>query len=119
MGLDQWIKVEFDDMSREFYLRKNNVLRGYLINNSTVEDEDNCIEREIEIETIQKLEEDCLKVIKNPDLAEKILPIKEGFFFGTYDYDEWYWTLINDLYGISKQINELPNVSRIVYSDWW
>jgi len=34
------------------------------------------------------------KVIKDPAVAKKLLPVREGFFFGSYDedtaYDEWY-----------------------------
>lgn len=31
------------------------------------------------------------KVIKNSELAKEFLPTKAGFFFGSYDYDEYYY----------------------------
>lgn len=30
------------------------------------------------------------KVIEDPTVARKLLPTREGFFFGSYEYDEWY-----------------------------
>lgn len=30
------------------------------------------------------------RVVTNPEVCENILPTGEGFFFGSYDYDEWY-----------------------------
>ena len=34
------------------------------------------------------------KVMKDKTKAEELLPTQSGFFFGSYDYDEYYW---NDL----------------------
>jgi hypothetical protein len=31
------------------------------------------------------------KTIKNPAVAKKLLPVTEGFFFGSTDYDQWYY----------------------------
>lgn len=30
-------------------------------------------------------------VIENPEVAKELLPTGEGFFFGSCDYDEWYY----------------------------
>jgi hypothetical protein len=30
------------------------------------------------------------QVIANPEVAQKLLPTREGFFFGYTEYDEWY-----------------------------
>ena len=31
------------------------------------------------------------KVIKDPSVAHKLLPVCYGFFFGNTEYDEWYY----------------------------
>jgi hypothetical protein len=30
------------------------------------------------------------EVIADPAVAQELLPTQQGFFFGSYDYDEWY-----------------------------
>lgn len=30
------------------------------------------------------------KYVKDPSVAEELLPSTSGFFFGSTDYDEWY-----------------------------
>jgi len=36
------------------------------------------------------------KVIRNPEVAQTLLPTVEGFFFGGYDYDEYYLSDVED-----------------------
>ena len=33
----------------------------------------------------------CDKVLDDNSLAEELLPTRSGFFFGSTDYDEWYF----------------------------
>lgn len=40
------------------------------------------------------------KVLKDPTVAKELLPTQAGFFFGGYDYDEWYWRQLEE----TKQI---------------
>ncbi len=44
--------------------------------------------------------------IKNPEIAKELLPVKEGFFFGGTDYDEYY------MYDIEHTIEILENVIK-------
>lgn len=41
------------------------------------------------------------KEIEDPSVAKELLPVQEGFFFGSYQYDEWYY---NDLVETKKII---------------
>jgi hypothetical protein len=36
------------------------------------------------------------KIIKDPSVAEELLPTTEGFFFGCTDYDEYYYQVLVD-----------------------
>jgi len=42
----------------------------------------------------------CITVIANPELAEQLLPTGSGFFFGSTNYDEYYFGDLNDTIGI-------------------
>jgi len=34
--------------------------------------------------------------MKNPEKAEELLPVTDGFFFGSQEYDEWYFNDIQE-----------------------
>ena len=46
----------------------------------------------------------CDKVLKNHELAKKLLPTRSGFFFGSTDYDDWYF---NDVEDVRSQFKKL------------
>lgn len=51
-------------------------------------------------------------VIADPTIAKALLPVREGFFFGSYDYDSWYF----DNLVVTKDILETALAS---YPDAW
>lgn len=53
---------------------------------------------------LEELVERCDKVLKDHDLAEELLPTQSGFFFGSTDYDKWYFDDVKDC---KKQISKL------------
>lgn len=72
------------------YWRKSNQIHNWFVRN--VQDgEDNCNEYEVSKEDLETLLEVCNQVLANHDLAEELLPSQNGFFFGSTDYDEWYF----------------------------
>lgn len=69
---------------------KNSVLvKGGTVTDYTFEkdEEGNLIEKEIEVE-VEKIEDSTV--------AEKLLPTREGFFFGSTNYDKWYIETLED-----------------------
>lgn len=44
------------------------------------------------------------KVIDKPEICEKLLPTRAGFFFGDTDYDEWY---LQDIEDTIKQLEDV------------
>ena len=57
-----------------------------------------------ELGSTLRVEYDCLfceKRMKNPLLAQTLLPTQDGFFFGSTDYDEWY---LEDLKSYVEQV---------------
>lgn len=60
------------------------------------------------------------KVITNPDLAAEILPTSSGFFFGSTEYDEYYYS---DLVVTKKQLESIfedhPDTEVFYYQASW
>lgn len=57
--------------------------------------------------------------IENPEIAESLLPTQQGFFFGGYDYDQWY---VEDLKKTIKIIDyalSLPDKYDLYYRASW
>ena len=48
-------------------------------------------EHEVTIEQLKELLTTVEVVLEDRSLAPKLLPVTQGFFFGSYDYDDWYW----------------------------
>lgn len=72
------------------YFRKVNFIYRYFGNK--LEDEC-CIVTKAEIEDII---ERCKKVSADHSLAEELLPTTSGFFFGSTEYDDWYFHDVED-----------------------
>lgn len=102
------------------YWRKANHIHGWFVNN--VQDgEDNCREYEVSREQLAELRSLCQQVLDNHDLAEELLPVQEGFFFGSDTYDEWYFLqtkytldLIDKLLDESSPYNATKGLGA-----WW
>ena len=52
---------------------------------------DDCSPIEITVDKLEKLLDDCKKVLADHSLAETLLPTVDGFFFGSTGYDEYYF----------------------------
>lgn len=61
------------------------------------------------------------KYIKDPSVAEKLLPTTCGFFFGSTDYDEWYYNKVEYTAETIKQILETTDFEKemIYYISSW
>ena len=51
-----------------------------------------------------KLRDLAMQAIREPAMAADVLPTQQGFFFGSYDYDEWY---MEDMKNTVDQIDEI------------
>lgn len=62
----------------------------------------------------------CDKVLKNHKLAKKLLPTRSGFFFGSTDYNEWYFKDVEDVREQFKKLldgfNEDTDVIYVIMS---
>lgn len=76
------------------YWRKANQIHGWFVDH--VQDGvDECKEHDVSHDDLRALLEICKRVKANPAEAEKILPPTGGFFFGTYEIDDYYMEQID------------------------
>lgn len=73
---------------------------------------------------VEELLDCCNKVLENHDLAEELLPTMEGFFFGSTEYDEYYFDDVQDVKNYIEQtlipaFKELEINEGIYFSTWY
>jgi hypothetical protein len=62
----------------------------------------------------------CERILKDNELAHELLPTGSGFFFGSTDYDEWYFHGIEKTVEIvSKLIEDVPEGWAFEYQASW
>lgn len=98
------------------YWRKANAIHGWILRNTVGEDNDNCQSIEIEGNQLVNLINDCKSVLEDHSKAKELLPVMEGSFFGSYEYDEWYF---QDLEDTIKQLEGIEPTDTYVYRASW
>ena len=110
------------------YWRKANQIHKWFVDN--VQDgEDDCKDYWVSPEKLQELLNTCKKVLEFKtieDTEEKeckcaeLLPTQTGFFFGSYEYDDWYFDQIEDTIAILEKIDlEEDRQSKLVISYYY
>jgi len=72
------------------YWRKANAIHKWFVENVQHGD-DNCGAYYVSAETLRELRKTVEAVQAHPELAPRLLPTQEGFFFGSTEYDEGYF----------------------------
>ena len=75
---------------RVCYWRKANAIHAWFVENCQ-DGRDECQEAWVSREQLQELLDLCKEVLENKGKAAELLSSKSGFFFGSTDYDEWYF----------------------------
>jgi len=71
------------------YWRKANAIHAWFVKN--VQDgEDDCREYDVDKSQLTTLRDTCADVLAGKLAPEAVLPAQEGYFFGTYEYGDWY-----------------------------
>lgn len=122
MGLDQGIYKNGEEV---LYLRKANQVHGYMNSVSNLlygRDYENTEMMAIGLPTISQLHAIAVKLVtdRNEEDAEWMLPPTTGFFFGSYEIDDWYWTQLEDLAaGLGTLIKFHSPDDEYAYWAWW
>ena len=86
------------------YWRKANAIHSWFVDN--VQDgEDDCeYHRPVTKDDLEILFELCREVLIDHSKANELLPYRQGFFFGSYEYDEWYFKDIQHTADLCKEL---------------
>ena len=103
------------------YWRKANQIRNWFVENCGYPEDGNCEEVEVSKEDLENLMDTCRKVINNHELAKELLPRSSGFFYGSQEYDEWYFEDLEDTISACERIirNTDWEKEKVIYTDWW
>lgn len=123
MGLPEQLNEETEDgriegvSVRVGYWRKANAIHQWFIDHCA-DGVDNCRPVNVQKEQLLELKALCEKVTANPtaEVAAETLPPQGGFFFGSTDYDEWYFEAIKDTIEIIDRALALANDEK---APWW
>ena len=128
MGLDMSLsKVNRNGSEKELiYWHKANQIHNWFRKKMKDPSKDNCTNLYLKKSDIIELQTDINKVLKTKgkkkrlEAAQKILPTTIGFFFGTTDYDEYYFI---ELKGTAARLEtileEYDENTKFVYSAWY
>lgn len=95
------------------YWRKANAIHGWFVEYAADGDMDATLKGvHVSWELLKELKATCLKVLADPTLAEELLPVQQGFFFGSYEYDQDY---LDDL---QYTVDIITDVEGRLFSEW-
>ena len=99
------------------YFRKVNFLYKYY---SEIMKDESCIVSKQDIEELIKTCENVLSHIGNVDYAIENLPTTGGFFFGSTEYNNYYWEDVNDCLNQMKKLHKaMGNEDFALWSFSW
>ena len=94
------------------YWRKANAIHGWFVNECGG-GVDECQPIYVSRESLVKLRDLCAAAMKQPAMAGEILPPTPGFFFGTYEIDEWY------MEDMKHTVKALDHILSTIPADNW
>jgi hypothetical protein len=99
------------------YWRKANQIHKWFVDN-VQEGVDDCGKYFFEREKLVELLTLCQQISVDKSLAGDLLPSESGFFFGSTEYDEWYYEQIDDTIAILERILNNPKFETSGLHGW-
>ena len=120
--LDKYITKEaFAGLTISFpvaYWRKSNQIHKWFVDN--IQDgQDDCQKYIVYSDRIEQLRDICNEVLADNSKAEDLLPNGEGFFFGSQEYDEYYFGDLQITVEMLNKVLELPEMYDLYYQSSW
>lgn len=100
------------------YWRKDNHIHQWFVDNCQ-DGEDDCREAYISREQLRELITVINKVLEDNSKAEDLLPRQQGFFFGSKEYDEWYFKSLQDTKEVLEDELSSDVLGEYYYSSSW
>jgi hypothetical protein len=127
MGLDMYlgkrVTVTKGGKPRQLaYWRKANEIHQWFVDN-VQGGEDECKPHSLDSDKLRELLSvvDIVLTAHNKETAEKLLPTQPGFFFGSCEYDECYWSDLRRTKKMLEAILSEPDadMAEYVYQSSW
>lgn len=123
MGLDIYIEKKVRRSKELAYFRKANFLIPFIEDYYDIVELENCEEIKLDKYCIEELIIRCKQVLEDHSKAEELLPVKEGFFFGSTEYDQGYFEnvqLVKDTcLDLLEEFSSLEDGEYIIFSIWY
>lgn len=100
---------------RHEYWRKANAIHNWFVEN-VQNGVDDCKEYQVSYEKLCVLKYVCEKSLDSLEFARENLPTKDGFFFGSMEYDEYYYECLKSTI---KTIDSLDPDGLYFYTSSW
>ena len=116
MGLDMFL---LDQEGLEIgYWRKANQIHNWFVENIQGGIDD-CGDYPVTISQLDELKTLCQEVLDDKEKAEELLPTRAGFFFGSIEYDDYYFDELIDTIRIIDNIKNDSEITEISYVASW
>lgn len=118
MGLDIYLyEAKKSEQKKVGYFRKDNAFLHWV--DTHVKEVENCVDITISKEQLKALQNTLLTLTKE-NCAENF-PTQNGFFYGSTDYDEWYWDGVEELKQWVKETLQTFNFeeNNLIFHAWW
>lgn len=124
---DTFVRKEFPNTEVSVsvgYWRKANQIHNWFVQNCQ-NGKDDCREYRVEREQLETLKSLCQTVIMNKGLleadesAKQMLPTGSGFFFGSTEYNEHYYSDLVETINIINACLEMPAEWDFTYQSSW
>ena len=117
--LEERVKKEIEGAYEEYdaYFRKVNFLFKYYEDRGKMYDQCYAF---TDADDIDDIIDRCKRILEHHDLAYSLLPTQSGFFFGSTDYDNWYYDDIKDCLKQMKKYRKLlkEGVTGYIIFSW-
>ena len=106
------------------YWRKANAVHNWFVQR-VQEGEDQCRPHPVSREQLTELKTLCARAIGargrdfEEETSEDILPTANGFFFGTTEYDDWYYATLAQTIEIVDRCLAMPDAWEFEYCSSW
>lgn len=100
------------------YWRKANAIHNWFVQNIQ-KGIDECQESYVEPNDLKELLQLCREIMDHNELAPDMLPVTSGFFFGSTEYDEWYFQDIEDTIKILEEVLAMEGYGELYYRSSW
>lgn len=120
-GIAKYVKTDLPSVQLEVsigYWRKANAVHQWFVDNCQ-DGNDDCRSAYVGREKLEELKNLCQQVLLQPATADDMLPTQQGFFFGSYEYDQWYFDDIKHTVAVIENCLEMPTDWEFYYHSSW